>query len=57
MSLSHIIQFGPEGQLSFKRTEAEDRFVFGGDVFDKGTGDLRIARQLLDFKKSHPDPR
>ena len=55
VSLSQIVEFDCEGQLSFKRKEASDSFVFGGDVFDKGDGDLRIARQLLCFKKSHPD--
>ena len=30
-------------------------FVFGGDVCDKGVGDLRIAAALTDFKRRHPD--
>ena len=30
-------------------------FVFGGDAFDKGTGDLRIARLLGSLKKRYPD--
>ncbi|OLP74841.1 hypothetical protein AK812_SmicGene45511 [Symbiodinium microadriaticum] len=52
---AEVVEFDSEGQLAFKRKEASDSFVFGGDVFDKGDGDLRIAKQLLSFKKSHPD--
>lgn len=29
--------------------------VFGGDCFDKGPGDIRISRALVDLKKRHPD--
>lgn len=29
-------------------------FVFGGDAFDKGVGDLRIANMLVDLKDRHP---
>ena len=31
------------------------RFVFGGDLFDRGEGDLRLARELVDLKRRHPD--
>ncbi|CAE7226602.1 unnamed protein product, partial [Symbiodinium pilosum] len=55
VALSEVVEFNSEGSLSFKRRDAQDYFVFGGDVFDKGLGDLRIAGQLLEFKKSHPD--
>lgn len=30
-------------------------FVFGGDVFDNGPGDIQVARLLLDFKMRYPD--
>eukprot|EP01064_Diplonema_japonicum_P039428 TRINITY_DN987_c3_g1_i1.p1 TRINITY_DN987_c3_g1~~TRINITY_DN987_c3_g1_i1.p1 ORF type:complete len:435 (+),score=68.91 TRINITY_DN987_c3_g1_i1:51-1355(+) len=30
-------------------------FVFGGDLFDKGPGDIRLARMFVDFKDRHPD--
>eukprot|EP00667_Euglena_gracilis_P008279 EG_transcript_8385 len=30
-------------------------FVMGGDAFDHGAGDLRIAAELVDFKQRHPD--
>ena len=55
VALSEVVEFNSQGSLSFKRRDAQDSFVFGGDVFDKGLGDLRIAGQLVEFKKSHPD--
>jgi hypothetical protein len=30
-------------------------FVFGGDVVDKGPGDIRLCRQLVALKQKHPD--
>ena len=30
-------------------------FVFGGDAFDRGAGDLRVARLLIDLKRRYPD--
>ena len=33
---------------------ANSAFVFGGDLFDKGPGDIRLAKLLLDLKKRHP---
>ena len=30
-------------------------FVFGGDLFDKGPGDIRLARMLVGLKRRHPD--
>ncbi|CAJ1453795.1 unnamed protein product, partial [Effrenium voratum] len=41
------------GKLEF--ANSSDTFVFGGDVFDKGTGDLRIAQQLVHFKQRYPE--
>jgi hypothetical protein len=29
--------------------------VFGGDVCDRGPGDLRVVRELLDLKEAYPD--
>ena len=34
-----------------KLKDAESAFVFGGDLFDRGPGDLRLARELIDLKK------
>ena len=28
-------------------------FVFGGDLFDRGNGDLRLAQELLSLKERH----
>jgi len=33
----------------------ESYFVFGGDLFDRGPGDLRLASALLDLQGRHPD--
>lgn len=43
-----------DGSLSFRNYSSNQRFIFGGDVCDKGPGDLRIARLLVDFKKKYP---
>jgi hypothetical protein len=29
-------------------------FVHGGDLFDRGPGDIRLSRLLVDFKQRHP---
>ena len=29
-------------------------FVHGGDIVDKGNGDIRLCRQLVDLKKRYP---
>ena len=53
LELSEVVKFEC-GRLEFARCHLGDVFVFGGDVFDKGNGDIRIARLLLDFK-ADPD--
>lgn len=30
-------------------------FVYGGDVVDRGIGDIRLARSLVRLKRNHPD--
>lgn len=37
------------GVLTLKDEDAA--FVFGGDIFDRGPGDLRLARELVNLKK------
>ena len=44
-------------QLDFLPQEdgKEPHFVFGGDLFDHGPGDLRLAEALVKFKCRYPD--
>eukprot|EP00405_Crypthecodinium_cohnii_P049064 CAMPEP_0206612890 /NCGR_PEP_ID=MMETSP0325_2-20121206/56312_1 /ASSEMBLY_ACC=CAM_ASM_000347 /TAXON_ID=2866 /ORGANISM="Crypthecodinium cohnii, Strain Seligo" /LENGTH=221 /DNA_ID=CAMNT_0054132775 /DNA_START=215 /DNA_END=877 /DNA_ORIENTATION=+ len=60
VDLSRVVQFSDEhpDQLQFRRSDdagKEDIFVFGGDAFDQGPGDVRIAKALVNFKKKYPD--
>eukprot|EP00445_Apocalathium_hangoei_P066052 CAMPEP_0204114176 /NCGR_PEP_ID=MMETSP0361-20130328/4094_1 /ASSEMBLY_ACC=CAM_ASM_000343 /TAXON_ID=268821 /ORGANISM="Scrippsiella Hangoei, Strain SHTV-5" /LENGTH=511 /DNA_ID=CAMNT_0051064659 /DNA_START=50 /DNA_END=1585 /DNA_ORIENTATION=- len=55
VELSRVVCFGPDGTLQFVRQDEQDIFVFGGDVFDKGPGDIRIASALVDLKTRYPD--
>jgi len=50
VALSRVVCFDPAGDLIFSRPSASDIFVFGGDVFDRGPGDLRIATELVRMK-------
>jgi hypothetical protein len=45
-----------KNQLVFKlsQSDREPAFVYGGDLCDKGPGDLRIGNALVQFKKDHP---
>jgi Calcineurin-like phosphoesterase len=43
-----------QGKLSFRNTEANQQFIYGGDFCDKGPGDLRIGKALIDFKTKYP---
>ena len=56
IELSSVVDLDDRtGDLHFSRAKADDMFVFGGDVFDKGPGDIRIASALVRFKTKHPD--
>eukprot|EP00441_Pelagodinium_beii_P007378 CAMPEP_0197702862 /NCGR_PEP_ID=MMETSP1338-20131121/125056_1 /TAXON_ID=43686 ORGANISM="Pelagodinium beii, Strain RCC1491" /NCGR_SAMPLE_ID=MMETSP1338 /ASSEMBLY_ACC=CAM_ASM_000754 /LENGTH=447 /DNA_ID=CAMNT_0043286745 /DNA_START=59 /DNA_END=1399 /DNA_ORIENTATION=+ len=55
VELSRVVGFNDAGELQFSRPHEADRFVFGGDVFDKGPGDIRIAVELVRFKRRHPE--
>uniref|UniRef100_A0A7S4UK99 Calcineurin-like phosphoesterase domain-containing protein n=1 Tax=Alexandrium monilatum TaxID=311494 RepID=A0A7S4UK99_9DINO len=48
-----VLRRGQGGQLELASDTSA--FVFGGDLFDRGPGDLRLARALLDLKARHPD--
>ena len=41
--------------MDFHPNKAETHFVFGGDLFDHGPGDLRMAECLLNFKQKYPE--
>ena len=54
------VEFNPSGDwrkfsLDFHPNDAETHFVFGGDLFDHGPGDLRMADSLLNFKQKYPE--
>eukprot|EP00930_Biecheleria_cincta_P020450 TRINITY_DN15391_c0_g1_i1.p1 TRINITY_DN15391_c0_g1~~TRINITY_DN15391_c0_g1_i1.p1 ORF type:complete len:891 (+),score=144.56 TRINITY_DN15391_c0_g1_i1:586-3258(+) len=55
VELSRVVRFDAEEQLDFCRSGELDKFVFGGDVFDKGLGDIRIASALVAFKRKYPN--
>lgn len=48
-----------EGDISSKILTLHLRencyFVYGGDAIDKGMGDIRMVRALVDLKQRHPD--
>eukprot|EP01063_Lacrimia_lanifica_P022814 TRINITY_DN30328_c0_g1_i1.p1 TRINITY_DN30328_c0_g1~~TRINITY_DN30328_c0_g1_i1.p1 ORF type:complete len:487 (+),score=139.04 TRINITY_DN30328_c0_g1_i1:80-1462(+) len=48
-------QRGGKARLEFASPAAHDAFVYGGDCFDKGGGDIEVAEALLDFKDRHAD--
>ena len=45
--------------VDFRSSKNDDNnmlhFVFGGDLFDHGSGDLRLASSLSQFKRRYPD--
>ena len=54
---SLVVEMGEGGELHFAPhpDTYTPHFVYGGDCFDKGPGDLRLARMLIDFKLRYPD--
>ena len=54
VALSEVLAFDDGQTLVFQRPGI-DHFVFGGDAFDKGDGDIRISHLLTDFKDRHPE--
>lgn len=56
LKLSKVISRDPvTNKICFLPSVTPTCFVFGGDAFDKGIGDLTIAEELVDFKRSFPD--
>lgn len=52
LQFSSVLQRGNNGNLTMPDGY---HFVFGGDVCDRGTGDLRIITDLIKLKESYPD--
>jgi len=47
---------GVTGEVQLELREPDSNyFVYGGDVVDKGFGDIRVARALVSLKRRHPD--
>jgi len=50
---SKVVYFDSNGELEFFKPEHQ-YFVFGGDTCDKGIGDIRFCKLLVNFKKKYP---
>ena len=48
-----VLRRDAKGELQLRSPNMA--FVFGGDLFDRGPGDLQLARELVALKKRHPD--
>jgi hypothetical protein len=49
---SRVLRYSESGVLELLLPN--DYFVFGGDLFDKGPGDIRLAKQLVALKRRYP---
>jgi hypothetical protein len=49
---SKVLYSDGEGRV---RLKDDCHFVCGGDICDRGVGDIRILRELLSLKRSYPD--
>ena len=52
IDLSEILNRNSGGQLELS---PDCHFVFGGDVVDRGPGDLRVLSDLVNLRRSYPD--
>lgn len=52
---SEVLKFSPTGNLAWRRENANDVFVHGGDLFDRGPGDIRLSRLLCRFHDDFPE--
>ena len=52
IDLSEILNRNSGGQLELS---PDCHFVFGGDVVDRGPGDLRVLSDLANLRRSYPD--
>lgn len=53
VQLSPVLEYDASDDLQF--VDDSCIFVFGGDVVDKGAGDIRLCRQLVSLKRRYPD--
>ena len=53
VGLSKVLKYADDDTLELTSTSAH--FVFGGDLFDKGDGDLRLSEQLVSLKRRYPE--
>ena len=52
IEISKIIHRLPSGEIELLD---DSHFVYGGDVVDRGPGDLRVISDLIGMKRSYPD--
>lgn len=54
VNISKVLEWEDADKKRLK-LKAHGNFVFGGDSQDKGTGDIRIVKLLVDLKDRYPD--
>lgn len=52
---SRVVTFDLKKRLQFQEDISNPYFVFGGDLTDRGVGDIQLAETLLDFKNRYPE--
>lgn len=52
---STIVGCNEAFQLAFKKGQGTPYFIFGGDVQDRGSSDLKILNALVEFKEKYPE--
>ena len=50
--ISQVVDRTENGTLTLRENTG---FIFGGDTVDKGNGDIRVVKDLLQLKKDYPD--
>jgi hypothetical protein len=54
VEISKVLKWANAEKTSLELKDGA-HFVFGGDSQDKGTGDIRFVKIMLDLKKKYPD--
>ena len=52
INISRVVNREEDGRLTLKENSG---FIFGGDSVDKGNGDIRVVRDLLQLQRDYPD--